>query len=100
MSRAIKYKVTVSYTNTAEKEDYKESFVVEAVDENRAIFAAAKLFYVRPEVRVDVIKRLTVTNLTPKKKTEPKKEETEVAQVSSLPETENEGDTPGDPPTS
>ena len=98
MSRAIKYKVTVSYTNTAEKEDYKESFVVEEADENRAIFAAAKLFYVRPESSVDVIKRLTVTNLTPKKKAETKKVEDEVVQASSLPVAENEGDTPGDPP--
>ena len=98
MSRAIKYKVTVSYTNTAEKADYKESFVVEEADENRAIFAAAKLFYVHPEVSAMVIKRLTVTNLTPKKKAESKKEETEVTQASSLPAPENEGDTPGDPP--
>ena len=67
MAKAIKFKVTISYKNTAEKANYKASFVVEEVDENRAIFAAAKLFFALPATSVVVINRLTVTNLTTKK---------------------------------
>ena len=49
MSSKKKIEVTVSYTNTAEKTDYEESFVVEEDGVDKAIFAAARFFFELPK---------------------------------------------------
>ena len=97
MSSKKKIEVTVSYTNTAEKTDYEESFVVEEEGVDKAIFAAARLFFASP-----FASDVEVTDL---KVTLPEDDggddgDEEVTQVSSLPAPENAGDTSDEAPAS
>ena len=92
-----KIEVTISYTNTAEKTDYEESFVVEEEGVDRAIFASARLFFELPNTSDVEVTDIKVT-LPEDEKEDEDDEGTVVQAASSLPAPENEGDTPGDPP--
>ena len=91
-----KIEVTISYTNTAEKTDYEESFVVEEEGVDKAIFAAARLFFASPFASDVEVTDLKVT--LPEDEDEDEDEEEGEKQDGAAKETKNEGDTPGDPP--
>ena len=94
MPDKTRFVVHVDYTNTAEKADYEESFVIEAEEADSAIFSAAKLFYGRPGMDVALVTSVKVLLAE-----EILNDDDEKAEDEDVGETgNNEGDTPGDPP--